>query len=238
MRVTLTARFPASAAGLTMRLRLQDIVHLLAEGIIPALTSERKKALHLLNIGGGPAIDSLNAIILIQKEHPELLTGRPVFVHILDWMRPARILAGGRWMRFRPRALHCMGWRSPFSIQDMTGLIRMYCGDCSFLSEAARSWPSPPKAPCSNMRSDEEITANLQTLWETTPPGAIIVGSLTRADETGRLMNSGSHAALRFRGLEAFTTLVEHAGWRLAENITRPLSHDICLKKNQERVSE
>ncbi len=74
----------ASAAGLTMRLRLQDIVHMLAEGIVPALTSGGSEALHLLNIGGGPAIDSLNAVILIQKERPNLLTGRPIFVHSLD----------------------------------------------------------------------------------------------------------------------------------------------------------
>ena len=73
-----------SSAGLFMRLRLQDIVHLLAEALIPILDSRPNATLRLLNIGGGPAIDSLNALIVIRKERPALLAGRKIHIHSLD----------------------------------------------------------------------------------------------------------------------------------------------------------
>ena len=57
-----------SPAGLFMRLRLQDLVGLLAEALIPILDSRPNATLRLLSIGGGPAIDSLNALIVIRKE--------------------------------------------------------------------------------------------------------------------------------------------------------------------------
>jgi hypothetical protein len=222
-----------SWAGLTMRLRLQDIVHLLAEGIIPALTSVRNEELHLLNIGGGPAIDSLNALILIQKEHPELLTGRPIFVHSLD---PDE--AGPNFGRRALDALQAEGaplhglkitfqhTRYDWSHTEVLRELLVSIGGNAIMAASS-------EGALFEYASDEEVTANLQTMHEIAPPGTIVVGSLTRADATGRLMNSGSRAALRFRGLEAFETLVQQAGWRLTENITRPLCHDFCLKKDQ-----
>ncbi len=73
-----------SPAGLFMRLRLQDIVRLLAEALIPILDSRPNATLRLLNIGGGPAIDSLNALIVIRKNRPALLAGRKIHIHSLD----------------------------------------------------------------------------------------------------------------------------------------------------------
>src|SRR5262249_59657568 len=65
------------------RLRLQAAAGLLAESLVPALAA-RPGPLHLLNIGGGPAIDSLNALLLLRRDHPERLAGRPVRIHVLD----------------------------------------------------------------------------------------------------------------------------------------------------------
>ena len=79
--------------------------------------------------------------------------------------------------------------------------------------------------------SDEDITANLQALYEATPENTVVIGSLTRADATGRIMNGSSRAAIKMRGLEAFTTLIERAGWTIARSIDRPISHDVSLKK-------
>jgi hypothetical protein len=79
--------------------------------------------------------------------------------------------------------------------------------------------------------SDVEITANLRTLHEITPPEAIVAGTVTRADDIGRVMNTASRAAIQFRGLEAFSTLALRAGWEITTRIDRPLSHDILMKK-------
>ena len=37
--------------------------------------------------------------------------------------------------------------------------------------------------------------------------------------------------ALRLRGLEAFTKLVQRAGWKITKIIDRPLSHDVLMEK-------
>jgi hypothetical protein len=219
-----------SWAGLTMRIRLQDIVHLLAESIIPALASGRNETLHLLNIGGGPAIDSLDALILIQKEQPDLLAWRPVFVHILDLDEAGpnfgrRALAA---LQAEGRPLHgleisFLHTRYDWSHTDVLRGLLVSIGGGSIMAVSS-------EGALFEYASDEEVIANLQTLHEIAPSGTVIVGSLTRADATGRLMNRGSRAALRLRGVEAFTTLVQGAGWQLTENFTRPLSHDICLR--------
>src|SRR5215471_1933339 len=67
-------RIAAAAPSLAIRLRLRDVAHLLADGIVLALTAKSANVpLYLINIAGGPAADSLNALILIRKERPELL---------------------------------------------------------------------------------------------------------------------------------------------------------------------
>src|SRR4051794_8681714 len=74
----------ASLPALSARLRLQDIANLIVEGLTPSLSASQGRPLHLLNIGGGPAVDSLNALILLQKQRPEWLRGRRIWIHILD----------------------------------------------------------------------------------------------------------------------------------------------------------
>ena len=82
--------------------------------------------------------------------------------------------------------------------------------------------------------SDDDISSNLQALFDITPADTIVAGSVTRADELGLKLNGngiGSRAALQLRGLEAFTALALRAGWKIAKSIDRPLSHDVLLKK-------
>ena len=78
---------------------------------------------------------------------------------------------------------------------------------------------------------DDQISGNLQALHDVMPDEAVVVGSVTRADEVGRLLNSTSNAALQMRGLQAFTRLANRAGWDVATVIDRPMNHDVCLKK-------
>ncbi|HLO17216.1 MAG TPA: hypothetical protein VK206_20450, partial [Anaerolineales bacterium] len=63
------------------------------------------------------------------------------------------------------------------------------------------------------------------------PAEAVIAGTVTRADEIGRLLNGASRAAIKLRGLEAFTALALSAGWKIAKSIDRPMSHDVLMKK-------
>ncbi|HLO30332.1 MAG TPA: hypothetical protein VK249_14405, partial [Anaerolineales bacterium] len=164
-------KIAASLPGLSVRLRLQDIAFLLAEGLTPALGTDAKAALHLLNIGGGPAIDSLNALIVLQKEHPGSLSGRQIVIHSLDLdsagpsfgvQALAALLAEGA-------ALHGLdirfshvnyNWSEPAALRELVNSFN----DRNGVIVAASS-----EGALFEYGSDEEITANLQALYETTP---------------------------------------------------------------------
>ena len=221
----------ASISGLSMRLRFQDVAHLLADGSVPALAANRGKPLHLLNIGGGPAIDSLNALIILHKQRSELLAGRALFIHSLDLDE-----AGPNFGRRALEALQAQD--APLHGLDIHFQHTNYnWSDTAVLRELVDSLRGKAVMAASSegalfeYGSDEDITANLRALHYGTPPDAIVVGSLTRSDATGRILNTSSRAAIKLRGLEAFSALVQAAGWRLAQSMDRPMSHDLVLRK-------
>src|SRR5262249_14669857 len=76
-------RIAAALPSISMRLRLLDMARLLVEGASPALEA-RRAPLHLVNLGGGPSSDSWNAVLLLRRDRPELLTGRAVRILTLD----------------------------------------------------------------------------------------------------------------------------------------------------------
>jgi hypothetical protein len=220
-----------SISGLSVRLRLQNVSYLLADGLQPLLSAAPDQPLHLLNIGGGPAIDSLNALIILKKRRTDLLARGSIFIHILD-LDESGPSFGGRALQ----ALQAQG--APLSGLNITFQHVAYnWSDTSPLLELLRSLePGSIVAASSEgalfeYGSDEDVTSNLRTLRDNTPSNAIVVGSVTRADSTGRLMNSGSGAALQFRGVEAFLALAQAASWTLKKRLDRPSGHDIYLQK-------
>src|SRR5262249_56045025 len=60
----------ASPQATSMRLRLQQLVQLMAAGLAAELAPGSAAPLHLLNIGGGTAIDSLNTLLMLQQRSP------------------------------------------------------------------------------------------------------------------------------------------------------------------------
>jgi hypothetical protein len=227
-------RIAGSPAGLFVRLRLQDIAQLLAEALIPILDSRPRAALDLLNMGGGPAIDSLNALILIRKNRPELLAGRPISIHSLDLDT-----AGPN---FGARALASLqSENGPLHGLDVSFNHANYnWSNSDVLREHVKSlngqniFAASSEGALFEYGSDDDITGNLQALFDTTPADAIVAGSVTRADELGLKLNGrdlGSRAALVLRGIDAFTALALRAGWKVAKSVDRPLSHDVLLKK-------
>src|SRR5262249_2296262 len=77
-------RITTTTPTLTIHMRLRDVVQLLHDGLIPKLITHPKHPLHLLNIADGPTADSLNTLIVLQKEQPKLLAGRSISIHVLD----------------------------------------------------------------------------------------------------------------------------------------------------------
>ncbi|HMK91646.1 MAG TPA: hypothetical protein VK576_01485, partial [Thermoleophilia bacterium] len=80
----LDRRAAGAISSVAVRYRLRAVARLLADGLLPRLAADDGTPLLLLNLGGGPASDSLNALLLIRRERPELLRGRSVTIAVLD----------------------------------------------------------------------------------------------------------------------------------------------------------
>jgi hypothetical protein len=232
--VPVDRRILMSLPAISVRLRVRDMARLLADELAPRLLLEPERPLHLLNIAGGPAIDSLNALILLQRERPELLARRQISLAVLD--------ADEDGPAFGQRALSALqapgaplssvsvafehaiyDWREPQGLQ--TSLAR--AADESALTAVSS------EGGLFEYGSDSEIARNLRTLAAANDGDICVVGSVTRDDEVIRTLKRTSTAATIPRGLPAFTALVEAAGWVVARSVSRPLSDQVVLRKAQ-----
>jgi hypothetical protein len=221
-------RLAASLPMLSIRLRMQDVATLLAEFLTPELLAAPGRPLHLLNIAGGPTMDSLNALLLMRRNRPECLEGRRVVITVLDLDThgPA----------FGARALEALrGPGGPLQGLQIELIHRSYdwsrATDLAPVLEAARSAKAIVGASSEgglfDYGSDQEIIANLEMLRDT---ASVVVGSVTRADELMKSMLTGSKMTLRQRGHAAFAVLAQRAGWNVARVIERPMSDQVALK--------
>jgi hypothetical protein len=230
-------RIAASPAGVYMRLRLQDMAHLLTDALVPLLGARKDAILHLLNIGGGAAIDSLNTLILIRKNHPDLLAGRQILIHSLDQDTSGPNFGSRALVSLRAEGAPLHGLEVSFqhraynwsNYADLQPLVESFQDEASVIAVSS-------EGALFEYGSDEDIAGNLQALAKITPADAVVAGSVTRADDLGRMLNGGglgSRAAIQFRGLEAFKALAAHSGWEVREKIDRPLSHNVLLQKSK-----
>jgi hypothetical protein len=229
-------KITASSAGVYMRLRLQDMAHLLTDALDPLLSARKDAILHLLNIGGGAAIDSLNTLILIRKRNPDLLVGRKIFIYSLDQDTSGPNFGARALVALCAEGAPLHGLE--ISFQQMAYNWSNFAGLQS-LVESSKNWPGivavSSEGALFEYGSDEDIAGNLQALGKVTPADAVVAGSVTRADDLGRMLNGaslGSRAAFQFRGLEAFRLLAFHSGWEAKKIIDRPLSHNVLLEKS------
>jgi hypothetical protein len=230
----LDRRIAGSPPALAMRLRLLDIVTLLAEGIAPSLAADATAPLHLVNIGGGPASDSLNALILLRKDHPTLLEGRAVRIHVLD-RDDHGPLFGAR----ASEALRSEG--GPLHGLDITfEHVRYDWTDTTVLdTELAAITADGGLVACSSegalfdYGSDEAIRANLASIRRGTRAGTIVVGTATRAARAARPRarprRSPHRVAVVPRTFEEFEALVQSAGWRVEKRLETPLQLHLRL---------
>jgi hypothetical protein len=222
----LDRRIAASVPVLSIRLRMQDVANLLAECLAPSLLAHPGRPLHLLNIAGGPAMDSLNTLILLKRDHPQALVDRRVLICVLDLDAAgpafgARALAAlsvagaplhGVQVEFRRLSYN---WSQPADLEPVLAASRLENALVAASSEGGLF----------DYGSDEEIVGNLGMLSE----ALVVVGSVTRADEPMRSMQKNSTVRLQLRGLDAFRALVDRAGWKIARAIERPVSDQVVL---------
>jgi hypothetical protein len=222
-----------SLAGVSTRLRLQDMAEFLADGLATPLAERPAAPLHLLNIAGGPAPDSLNALLVLRKTHPRLFEGRDVSIFILDTdcagpNFAARALAALEAQGAPLHGLHlvlqhiCYDWRDVEPLRQLLPTLSTKGAIVAASSEGGLF----------EYGNDQDIAANLRVLRGGTPDDTFIAGSIARADDLGKLMHGRyNRAALCFRGIDAFAKLAEAEGWHVTRRNDLPMTHDVRLGK-------
>jgi hypothetical protein len=223
-------RLAASPFTTLLRLRTQQIATMVADGIVNDLADAKNAALHLINIGGGPAIDSINTLIIIARSRRELLQ-RKVVIHVLDGDKAGPFFGNNALtaMKMPGRPLqnldigfeqHAYNWDEPALLEDLVhGLI----------SEGAIIAASSEGA-LFEYGSDAAIIGNLRALRPDGAGARLVAGSVTRADETRRRMIATTRFKLHMRGIEGFAPLAAKAGYSVAQSEAACLSDQVLLR--------
>lgn len=228
--VPVDRKIASSVPGLSVRMRLADMARLLADALAPQLRAEPGRPLCLLNIAGGPAIDSLNALLLLQREEPALLGGRRCVVRVLDADPHGPAFGARALAALRAAGAPLCGleveltrttydWQNPALLAPVIASVRDAGALCVGSSEGGLF----------EYGSDTDILDNLRALAALGSEFRM-VGSVTRDDELIRTLKLTSTAATRPRGLEVFGALVARAGWKLAKSVSRSLSDQVVLE--------
>jgi hypothetical protein len=207
----------------SLRLRLQDMAHLLADTLTPMLVANPERPLHLLNIAGGSAMDSLNALIVIPKEH---LKGRQIMIHVLD-----RDSAGPLFGKRALAALQSEGaplagldiryehhqydWAQPAELRTLI----------EGLSPSTYILAASSEGGLFEYGSDVDIISNLEALKSSC---SCVVGSVIRADRKTLL---GNHFSVHPKELKEFEALARKGGWTVDQVRTVPISFNVRLTK-------
>jgi hypothetical protein len=221
-------RLAASELVVSMRLRLQQTATLTAEGLRGDLARAAGAPLELINIGGGPAIDSLNALILLRKEAPQLLE-RSITVHVLDPDSAgpafgANALAalagpGGPLEGVGVRLVHVpYDWNEPAVLRRLAGALTAAGAIVAASSEGALF----------EYADDGAVVANLAALRAA---GAVqVTGSVTRGDAMTLRILANSRFALKPRGIDRFSALAHTAGFAVAQVRPALISDQVLLR--------
>src|SRR5713226_7482445 len=225
-------RIAASFPALMTRVRLQDMARLLADALPITAAANPQRPLCLVNIGGGPAGDSWNALIHLHAEHPDLLAGREIVIAVLDLddhgpafgvraldtLRAPGAPLGGlaidvRHLRYQ--------WSQVDRLREALDVLHAADAVCAISSEGALF----------EYGSDTEIVTNLETLHAGTAADTLVVGSVTRDGEPMRSLQTADRASTRPRTLEAFRSLAGQARWIVHHVLERPFSYNVRLVK-------
>ncbi len=216
-------KFAASAHLTLLRLRTQQTARFIADGLAEDLTDDRAP-LHLINVAGGPAIDSLNAVILLRRQRPDLLR-RKIIIDVFDLDDDGPF--------FGANALAAMSAiRQPLAGLDIALVHRRYDWNDTVpltqrlteLKAAGAVTAASSEGGLFEYGEDDAIVANLTALHA----GGVrlIAGSVTNNDETGKRIGF----KLKPRGVSVFRPLAARGGYAIARAQPTHLSMQVQLR--------
>jgi hypothetical protein len=218
----------ASFPGLMTRVRLQDMARLLAESLTVRLVADAGTPVCLINIGGGVAADSWNALIQVQREQPGVLAGRAIVIAVLDVDSSAAAFgaravaaltgAGAPLEGLNVELRHVpYSWAAAGQLAGLLDDLGARDAACLVSSEGGLF----------EYGSDAEILANLEGLRE----ADAVVGSVTRDGEAVRESRGAVGVTTRPRSRGGFEELAKQAGWRLGRVVERAFSYHVTLRR-------
>jgi len=206
--------------SLVIRMRIRDISKCEADALIPLLQKSPGKNLCFINIAGGAASDSINALFIIQEKNPELLQNRKIEINVLDIDTygpsfansciASLIAPGGRFNDLNISFRHIpYDWNNTEKLENLLTERKGWLQICS--SEGGLF----------EYCSDEVIIQNLNILYKNSAADVIIAGSLLHDILT---VDAGIIAALkistsikpRFLGIEGLRSIIEKNKWNIS----------------------
>jgi hypothetical protein len=216
-----------------VRLRMQQIARLLAGALQAPLAETPHAPLHLVNIAGGPALDSINALIILARVHATLVQRR-IAIHVLDAQQDgptfgARALLALTASGEALDGLEVQFQHHAYDWNDTAPLARLVAA----LAADGAIMAASSEGGLFEYGTDDAVVANLTTLARAGVP--IVAGSVTSSSKLRKRMIAQTSFRLFARGLEGFAPLAERSGYAIAESRTAVMSEQVLL---QSRVRE
>ena len=211
-----------------VRLRMQQLARLLAEALLAPLADEPEAPLHLVNIAGGPALDSINALIILAGAHATLIR-RPIVIHVLDAQQDgstfgARALIALTGTGGPLHGLEVQFQHHAYDWNDTAPLARLLAG----LAARGAIIAASSEGGLFEYGTDDAVVANLTALARAGVP--IVAGSVTSSSDVRKRMIAQTRFRLFARGLEGFAPLAERSGYAIAESRTAVVSEQVLLR--------
>jgi hypothetical protein len=211
-----------------VRLRMQQIARLLAEALLAPLTDAPNAPLHLVNIAGGPALDSINALIMLARAHAAL-TRRAIAIHVFDAQQDgptfgARALLALTAPEGLLHALEIEFQHHAYDWNDTAPLARLLADLAANRAIIAAS----SEGGLFEYGTDDAVVANLTALARAGVP--IVAGSVTSSSAMRKRMIAQTSFRLFARGLEGFGPLAEQSGYVIAESRPAVVSEQVLLR--------
>lgn len=211
-------RFVAAPHATFMRLRTQQVATLLARHLARELATDGRRPLHLINIAGGPAIDSLNALIMLARDHPRL-RDIPVVVHVLDQEPAGPVFGANALAALQQEGGGLCGFNIEFKSVaydwNDTAPLRLLLDELGLLGALIAC---SSEGGLFEYGSDAAIAANMKVLHA----GCVscVAGSVTRSAKDRRGLTGADRFKVIPRGLAMFEALSQQADFAIGE--TRP----------------
>lgn len=227
----LDLRVASSPHVLLIRLRMQQVAHLMAEGLADDLAAAGATApLRLINIGGGTALDSINALIVLHRDRPDLVN-RPIAIEVLDANADGAFFGANALAALKagrgPLAGLDIGMNHHDYDWDKPALLE---GLVDKLASAGAVIAASSEGALFEYGSDRAIVANLTALHACGAGARFVAGSVTVDDDINRRMIAQTGFKLVPRGIAGFAPLAAEAGFRVVKVEQAFLSEQVLLR--------